>query len=71
MDFNREAYLNRIGIGDAVSLTETDFEAIHRAQTYNIPFENFDIHLGYGISLAPRELVNSSLIASAAAIALS
>ena len=35
MDFNREAYLNRIGIGDAVSLTETDFEAIHRAQTYN------------------------------------
>ena len=28
----------------------------HRAQTFAIPFENFDIHLGRGVSLAPETL---------------
>ncbi len=58
MDFDREAYLNRIGLDDTVASTETGLEALHRAQTYSIPFENFDIHLGRGISLASRYLFN-------------
>lgn len=56
MAFDRDAYLNRIGIGKPVAPTETGLEALHRGQTYSIPFENFDIHLDRGISLAPRRL---------------
>ena len=56
MDFSREAYLNRIGLNETVSATETGLKALHRAQTFSIPFENFDIHLGRGISLEPKVL---------------
>jgi N-hydroxyarylamine O-acetyltransferase len=56
MEFDREAYLNRIGLDEVVSATETGLEALHRAQTFSIPFENFDIHLGRGISLDPLKL---------------
>ncbi len=58
MDFDREAYLNRIGLDDTVSSTKAGLEALHRGQTFNIPFENFDIHLGRGISLTPQVLFN-------------
>ncbi len=58
MDFNREAYLNRIGLNETVSATETSLADLHRAQTFSIPFENFDIHLGRGISLASQHLFN-------------
>jgi N-hydroxyarylamine O-acetyltransferase len=58
MAFDREAYLNRIGLDENVSSTENGLEALHRAQTYNIPFENFDIHLDRGISLEPQILFN-------------
>ncbi len=58
MDFDRQAYLNRIGLDVTVPSTETGLEALHRAQTYKIPFENFDIHLERGISLAPQMLFN-------------
>ena len=51
MEFDREAYLNQIGLDETVPPTETGLEVLHRAQVYIIPFENFDIHLGRGISL--------------------
>ncbi len=64
MDFDRQAYLSRIGLDVTVPSTETGLEALHRAQTYKIPFENFDIHLERGISLQPqrlfKKLVNQS-----------
>lgn len=56
MRFDREAYLNRIDLKNTVAKTETGLADLHRAQTYGIPFENFDIHLGRGISLEPRHL---------------
>lgn len=56
MDFDRDAYLDRIGLDGAVPPTSTGLEALHRAQTYTIPFENFDIHLGRGVSLKPETL---------------
>lgn len=56
MVFDREAYLNRVGLDENVSPTENGLDALHRAQTYSIPFENFDIHLGRGISLEPQLL---------------
>ena len=61
MDFDREAYLDRIGLGDTVPLTEAGFRDLHRAQTYGIPFENFDIHLGRGISLAAKSLFDKMI----------
>ena len=56
MAFDREAYLNRIGLDGTVSPTDTGLETLHRAQVFSIPFENFDIHLGRGISLEPTVL---------------
>jgi N-hydroxyarylamine O-acetyltransferase len=56
MDFNREAYLDRIGLNQTISATESGLATLHRAQTFNIPFENFDIHLGRGVSLEPAAL---------------
>ena len=61
MDFDRHAYLDRIGLDGAVPVTGDGLEALHRAQTYTIPFENFDIHLKRGVSLAPRALVDKLL----------
>lgn len=58
MGFDRETYLNRIGLNETIPTTETGLEVLHRAQTFNIPFENFDIHLGHGISLEPQNLVD-------------
>ena len=58
MAFDREAYLNRIGLDGAVSPTETGLETLHRAQVFTLPFENFDIHLGRGISLEPDRIID-------------
>lgn len=54
--FDLDAYLARIGIdaprkNDARALTR-----LHRAQAFAIPFENFDVLLGRGVSLAPEAL---------------
>ena len=56
MDFDRDAYLRRVGLDSTVSNTEESLEALHRAQTFAIPFENLDIHLGRGVSLAQETL---------------
>lgn len=58
MDFDREAYLGRIGLDGGIGTTESSLESLHRAQTYTIPYENFDIHLGRAISLKPERLVD-------------
>jgi N-hydroxyarylamine O-acetyltransferase len=51
--FALDAYLERLHFAGAVRPTEDRLEALHRAQAYTIPFENFDILLGRGISLEP------------------
>ena len=58
MDLDRDAYLARVGLESAPSPTEEGLKVLHRAQTLAIPFENFDIHLGRGVSLAPDVLVD-------------
>lgn len=50
--FEPDAYLARVGLRGPVADSESGFEALHRAQVYTIPFENFDIHLGRGIDVA-------------------
>ena len=54
--FKLEEYLARLNYSGAVQPTEDRLEALHRAQFYSIPFENFDILLGRKISLEPEVL---------------
>ena len=56
--FEPERYLERIGHSGDVRLTTDGLENLHRAQVHTIPFENFDILLGRGISLEPAALFN-------------
>jgi N-hydroxyarylamine O-acetyltransferase len=50
--FQRDIYLERIHHSGQVPLSEGGLVDLHRAQVCTIPFENFDILLGRGISLA-------------------
>lgn len=52
--FDVDAYLKRIGLGAPPAPTAEGLHALHRAQPLAIPFENFDILLGRGISLEPE-----------------
>ncbi|HXG18613.1 MAG TPA: arylamine N-acetyltransferase [Methylomirabilota bacterium] len=54
--FTLDAYLKRLHYAGNVQPTEDCLEALHRAQAYTIPFENFDILLGRGISLEPAAI---------------
>jgi N-hydroxyarylamine O-acetyltransferase len=54
--FDLPGYLQRIGYSDHPEVSAEALEALHRAQVYNIPFENFDILLERGISLDPADL---------------
>ena len=54
--FALDTYLERLNYSGVVQPTEDRLEALHRAQVYRIPFENFDILLGRGISLEPAAL---------------
>ena len=54
--FAPDLYLARLHYSGTVRPTEDRLEALHRAQAYTIPFENFDILLGRGIALEPAAL---------------
>jgi len=54
--FPLDAYLERIGYSGSLTATEDVLEAVQRAQLACVPFENFDILLGRGISLEPAAL---------------
>ncbi|MBM4254756.1 MAG: arylamine N-acetyltransferase [Deltaproteobacteria bacterium] len=54
--FALDPYLERLHYTGPVQATEDRLEALHRAQAYTIPFENFDILLGRGINLDPTAL---------------
>jgi len=55
-DFDRDAYLQRIVYNGEIIPTLDQLKALHHAQLYTIPFENFDILLGRDIKLEPGEL---------------
>jgi N-hydroxyarylamine O-acetyltransferase len=56
--FEPHNYLRRISHSGRVRLTDDGLEALHRAQVCTIPFENFDVLLGRGISLEPAKVFN-------------
>lgn len=55
-EFELDAYFARIGYSGVVEPTEACLGALHSSQLYTIPFENFDILLGRGISLEMKTL---------------
>ena len=56
--FALEPYLKRLHYSGSIQPTEDGLEALHRAQAYTIPFENFNILLGRGITLEPAMIYN-------------
>ena len=54
--FEPDIYLERIHHLGHVPLSEAGLADLHRAQVCTIPFENFDILLGHGISLAYADI---------------
>lgn len=49
--FDPKAYLNRIGFEGEVSPSLESLKALHQAQFFTLPFENFDIQLSKNIEL--------------------
>ena len=61
MAFNKAAYLERLGLDEAISVDVAGLVTLHMAQAYSIPFENLDILLGRGIDLS-QEAVFTKLV---------
>ena len=55
-EFDIDAYLRRINHTGGIAPTIKTLKALHHAQFYTIPFENFDIQLGRGINLEPEAI---------------
>ena len=55
--FDCSAYLQRIGYNGKTAPTVDTLIALHHAQLYTIPFENFDIQLGKAINLHSEAIV--------------
>ena len=54
--FDRDAYLQRVGYDEKTVPTVDTLKALHHAQLYTISFENFDIQLGRGVNLDPETI---------------
>ncbi len=59
--FNGADYRERIGLTENIAVSETSFEAVHRAQVFTMPFENLDIHLGRGINVSPEAIYDKTV----------
>lgn len=60
-DFPISRYLDRIGLGKPPLSDVEGLREIHAAQSFSIPFENLDIHLGRTISLKSDALIDKIL----------
>lgn len=61
--FPRDAWLARLGLDAPPPATSDGLAALHLAQAKTIPFENLDVRLRHGVSLAPEALVRKLLTA--------
>lgn len=55
-NFDRDAYLQRIGLQEGISVNVEGLTRLSRAQLFTIAFENFDIQLGRRLDLSPGAL---------------
>ncbi|CAH1538548.1 putative Arylamine N-acetyltransferase [Vibrio owensii] len=53
-----KAYLNKIGVTQQLDVSVDTLFALHNAQHRRLPFENFDIALGKGISTSEQDIIN-------------
>ena len=60
--FDKEAYLDRLGLPAGVAVSEEGLEQLHRAHVYSIPFENFDILLGKRLNLSTEALFEKLIL---------
>lgn len=56
--FDRDAYLQRLNYTGKITPSVEALKALHHAQLYTIPFENFDIQLERSIDLDPETVFN-------------
>jgi N-hydroxyarylamine O-acetyltransferase len=56
-NFPLPQYLARVGLSRIPEASEQGLREVHAAQSFSIPFEDLDIHLGRAISLKPDDLV--------------
>ncbi|AIV07879.1 arylamine N-acetyltransferase [Vibrio harveyi] len=53
-----QAYLKKVGISQSLNINTDTLLLLHNAQHRRLPFENFDISLGRGISVAEQDIIN-------------
>ncbi len=53
-----QAYLKKVGISQSLNINTDTLLLLHNAQHRRLPFENFDILLGRGISVAEQDIIN-------------
>ncbi|CAH1575359.1 arylamine N-acetyltransferase family protein [Vibrio rotiferianus] len=53
-----KAYLNKIGVTQLLDVSVDTLFVLHNAQHRRLPFENFDIALGKGISTSEQDIID-------------
>lgn len=53
-----KAYLNKIGVTQQLDVSVDTLFVLHNAQHRRLPFENFDIALGKGISTSEQDIID-------------
>lgn len=60
--FDLTAYLARIGLEKPVEISASGLETLYRAHGCNVPWENFDVVLGLGVSLEEDDLFDKIVV---------
>ena len=53
-----QAYLDKIGVAQALDINIELLFKLHINQQRKLPFENFDIALGKGVSISERDIID-------------
>lgn len=53
-----QAYLDKVGVTQTLDTSIETLFTLHRAQQRKLPFENFDIVLGHGVSISEQDIID-------------
>ncbi len=62
VEFSLERYLDRVRLVRRPHIDVDGLTAVHRAQAFSVPFENFDIQLGRPLDLSPAGLFDKMVL---------